>query len=938
MSSKFARFVSASMAFGVAVALWLPGCNIPIPGFAAIKTTQQFDQPNFTVQFELTGINTASVSSVNWVFGDSAGFVPGGVTTTHRYNGGGNFNITAFVFFSGGGNQTVTGTANVVVPDIATNPNPANGATNIAVSTSLNWFPGKDATLSGVYLGTSSAAVNAATEASPEFLGSVGGTTFQPSNLLGATVYFWRIDSIKAGGATTKGAVWSFTTTAPPGPVSNPSPADNATGVEVDSQVTWTAGSGASSHNVYFGTDLFSVQNATPQNPLGVFRGNQFTTTFNPGALTPATTYFWRIDELGLGGTTTGSVFTFTTAPLPGQVSNPSPADTATDVPIDTALSWDAGSDATSHDVYFGTSQTAVNNANTSSPEFKGNQATTTTQPAGDNKLATNQTFFWRIDEVGPGGVTKGVVFSFVTAAAPGLTTQPSPDDGDAGVDLNPTLTWAAGSGQNDGPTDTFDVYFGTSESAVEDATTASPEFKGNQANADFAPSGPLDENTEYFWRIDAKGPGGTTKGDVWSFTSFNSLAAANPTPANDATDVPLNQSFSWSSGTCGGTLTHDVFLGKDKEAVTNATTSTPDIFQGNFPTPVFSPPSDLESGVTYFWRVDEVCDATTTKGVIWTFTTVLLPPEQVTNESPTNFATDAALNAVLSWTAGTRATSHDVYFGTDQTAVTNATPNDPQGVYRGNRPTTSYNPGALTLSTTYYWRIDEKNSAGTTTGLVFTFTTISGPPGQATNPTPGNLATGQNVNTTGYSTEIGLSLTWTAGAGTSSHDVYFGTSQANVTNATVNNPLGVFKGNQSDTTFDPGQLLPGTQYFWRIDEKNGGGTTKGVVWNFTTFTPAPGFISNPIPANATTTPDVTPTLQWSGSSNTTFYDVYFGLSQASVQNATRDSGDYIGVQASGDTDFAPGTLSAATTYFWRIDSIGPGGVTKGVVRQFNTP
>jgi len=82
----------------------------------------------------------------------------------------------------------------------------------------------------------------------------------------------------------------------------------------------------------------------------------------------------------------------------------------------------------------------------------------------------------------------------------------------------------------------------------------------------------------------------------------------------------------------------------------------------------------------------------------------------------------------------------------------------------------------------------------------------------------------------------------------------------------------------------------------------------------------------------------VTPTISWTGSSDTTFYDVYFGLSQASVQNATRDSGDYIGVQPSSDLDFAPGTLSAATTYFWRIDTIGAGGVTKGVVRQFNTP
>src|SRR5262249_22487517 len=158
-------------------------------------------------------------------------------------------------------------------------------------------------------------------------------------------------------------------------------------------------------------------------------------------------------------GTTTGSVFSFTTAPAPGKITNPSPADMSTNVAIDTALSWTAGSNATSHDVYFGTSKVAVNSATPSTAGiFNGHQTPATTRPAGAGMLEPNESFFCGIGELGPGGTTKGGVISFTTASAPGQATQPSPADGDQGIALNPTLMWMAGSGANDGPTTSFDV------------------------------------------------------------------------------------------------------------------------------------------------------------------------------------------------------------------------------------------------------------------------------------------------------------------------------------------------------------------------------------------------------------------------------------------------------------------------------------------------
>src|SRR5207253_2657684 len=45
----------------------------------------------------------------------------------------------------------------------------------------------------------------------------------------------------------------------------------------------------------------------------------------------------------------------------------------------------------------------------------------------------------------------------------------------------------------------------------------------------------------------------------------------------------------------------------------------------------------------------------------------------------------------------------------------------------------------------------------------------------------------------------------------------------------------GVFRGNQTTTTFDPGPLQVHRTYYWRIDEVNAYGTTAGPVWQFTT-------------------------------------------------------------------------------------------------------
>jgi len=93
------------------------------------------------------------------------------------------------------------------------------------------------------------------------------------------------------------------------------------------------------------------------------------------------------------------------------------------------------------------------------------------------------------------------------------------------------------------------------------------------------------------------------------------------------------------------------------------------------------------------------------------------LLPDPATSPDPTDTETNVSISKILSWTAGALADSHDVRLGTSS----------PPG-FIGNQLGTTYTPPSpLTGNQLYYWRIDEVNGAGTTTGDEWTFTTEAG-------------------------------------------------------------------------------------------------------------------------------------------------------------------------------------------------------------------
>jgi hypothetical protein len=129
-------------------------------------------------------------------------------------------------------------------------------------------------------------------------------------------------------------------------------------------------------------------------------------------------------------------------------------------------------------------------------------------------------------------------------------------------------------------------------------------------------------------------------------------------------------------------------------------------------------------------------------------------------------------------------------------------------------------------VSGTIYVRVIDNNSSGGNTALSTVsidhmyFDGATPPteaPARALNPDPSNGASGIAVNTT---------LSWSAGAGTETHDVYFGTTPGS---------LELVSNGQTGTSYSPVTLSTSTTYYWRVDETNTIGTTVGNEWSFVT-------------------------------------------------------------------------------------------------------
>jgi len=178
------------------------------------------------------------------------------------------------------------------------------------------------------------------------------------------------------------------------------------------------------------------------------------------------------------------------------------------------------------------------------------------------------------------------------------------------------------------------------------------------------------------------------------------------------------------------------------------------------------------------------------------------------------------------------------------------------------------------------------------------------------------------------------VNLSWKPGDFALSHDVYFSDNFDDVNNGAAE----AFRGNQAETYFVAGfpgfpypeGFVPGTTYYWRIDEVNNldpNSPWKGDVWSFTV---PPKTAYNPIPADGAKFIDPDIDLSWTAGFGAKLHTVYFGDNFNDVNSAA-------GGLPKGITTYALNTLESDKTYYWRIDEFDGVTTYKGDVWSFTT-
>src|SRR6185436_2575064 len=100
-------------------------------------------------------------------------------------------------------------------------------------------------------------------------------------------------------------------------------------------------------------------------------------------------------------------------------------------------------------------------------------------------------------------------------------------------------------------------------------------------------------------------------------------------------------------------------------------------------------------------------------------------------------------------------------------------------------------------------------------------------------------------------------------------------------------------------------------------------------IWSFSTAGSSgpPAAPASPTPSNGSTGVSTTPVLGWSAGAAGTTFNVAFGTANPPPAAVTGLS----------SPSYAPGTLAANTTYFWKVTAVSSGGSTPGAIWSFTT-
>ncbi len=390
-----------------------------------------------------------------------------------------------------------------------------------------------------------------------------------------------------------------------------------------------------------------------------------------------------------------------------------------------------------------------------------------------------------------------------------------------------------------------------------------------------------------------------TNGGQTWAQQTISSGSPpAVPllsSPVDGSTNQPLTISLFWNASS-GATSYH--------LQVSSSSTFSTLLVNDSTLTTMSRQVTSLANSTTYYWRVSAKNNyGTSGYSTTWSFLTLpTLPtaPLPPTLTTPSNGAGNQPTSLMLFWNASTGAATYRVQVSTSSTFATTV-------VDDSTLATTSRQVSGLANTTTYYWRVNAKNTGGTSAySSTWNFATITAAPAAPTLVSPSNGATGQPTT---------LTLSWNASSGASTYRLQVSTSSTFATTVVDDSTL-------ATTSRQVSGLTNTTTYYWRVNAKNTGGTSAySSTWNFATITAAPAAPTLVSPSNGATGQPTTLTLSWNASSGASTYRLQVSTSSTFATTIVNDSTiTATSRQLSG--------LTNTTTYYWRVNAKNTGGTS----------
>ena len=294
--------------------------------------------------------------------------------------------------------------------------------------------------------------------------------------------------------------------------------------------------------------------------------------------------------------------------------------------------------------------------------------------------------------------------------------------------------------------------------------------------------------------------------------------------------------------------------------------------------------------------------------------TTLPPPPSAPTLKSPASASTVPNLTPRLEWNASSGATEYGLQVATtssftnllvNETGITDLFYDVPEGI--------------LNWNTTYYWRVNARDSFGSTSSWSTSryFKTAVGPPPEAPSDLIATAVSSSRIDLSwqdNSSDETGFKIEKKTGSGSYSQIATVG--------------AGI-------TSYSNTSLSAGTTCYYRVRAYSSAGNSEySNEASATTLPPPPPAPTLKSPASASTVPSLTPRLEWNASSGATEYG---------LQVATTSSFTNLIVNETGITDLfydvSEGILNWNTTYYWRVNARNSFGSTSSwsTSRYFKT-